>query len=496
MTGSASSAERFDAIVVGAGVCGCVLARRLAEAGLRTVLLEEGPPGPLPPVLVRGHVGVGPESAPDWFRTSAEVSTTVHGPPIPYLQGRGMGGGSAVNGLVLSAGTETDYTCWTRWFVDGKRPRLGIERWLQRALSRLRPETSQPGLVAEAFDRVVGDRWRLVHGPNSSVLGGRGLLPVAVARRNRNRLTVADAYLEAPVVLRPRTAVRRLDHRSGRITGVITTSGDRLRADHVVLCTGPLQSPAVLMRSGLVGGTGAEASRSSIGWRGLDHPAIGLGFHWPSPAHTPSTIAEVRRLARGHVGSGPRAADVTVQVMGPFPSSTGSMGLVLAMTDPAGAPVEVAMSADGSSTIGRRWLDGPGLAGGAGLTPWLVREFVHLADALVAELHPGPDHDETGVYIDDIGTPAATLVDQPDDGIKAWMERRPAPLYHLAGTITESSDVVRLDPDRPGSIDGVAGLTVADSSTMPGLVGGGVQLAAMAWAEFVACDLVARLTGP
>jgi choline dehydrogenase-like flavoprotein len=397
--------------------------------------------------------------------------------------------------MVLSAGTESDYIRWSRWLDDGKPPRLGIERLLRRALSRLRPETSQPGPVAEAFDSVVGDRWGLVRGPNSSVLGGRGLLPVAVARRNRNRLTVADAYLDLPVLVRPRTAVRRLDHGSGRITGVITTAGDRLRADHVVLCAGPLQSPAVLMRSGLVGGTGTEASRSSIGWRGLDHPAVGLGFGWPSSAHTSSTIAEVRRLARGHVGSGPRAADITVQVMGPFPAPTGSMGLVLAMTEPVGAPVEVAVSADGPVTIGRRWLH-PGQPGRAGLAPWLVRELVHLADALVAELHPDPYQDGTGVYIDDIGTPAATLVEQPDDGIKAWVKRRPAPLYHLAGTITESSDIVRLDPDRPGSIEGVVGLTIADSSTMPGLVGGGVQLAAMAWAEFVARDLVGRLTDP
>ncbi len=493
MTGPASSAERLDVIVVGAGACGCVSARRLAEAGLRTVLLEEGPPGPLPPALARGHIGAGPESAPDWFRTSAEVSTTEGGPRIPYIQGRGMGGGSAVNGMVLSAGTEIDYTSWSRWLDDGKPPRLGIERWLRRALDRLRPETSRPGPVAEAFDRVVGDRWGLVHGPNSSVLGGRGLLPVAVARRNRNRLTAADAYLEVPVLVRPRTAVRRLDHGSARITGVITTSGDRLRADHVVLCAGPLQSPAVLMRSGLVGGTGTEASRSSISWRGLDHPAIGLGFDWPSSAHTPSTIAEVRRLARGHVGSGPRAVDITVQIMGPFPTPTGLTGLVLAMTEPMGAPVEVAVSVDGPATIGRRWLH-PAQPGQVGMTPWLVRELVHVADALVTELHPGPDHDGTAAYIDDIGSPAATLVEQSDDGIKAWMERRPAPLYHLAGTLTESTDIVRLDPDQPGSIDGVGGLTIADSSTMPGLVGGGVQLAAMAWAEFVAQDLVDRLT--
>lgn len=492
MTDPASALERFEVIVVGAGVCGCVMAGRLAEAGLRTALVEAGPAGPLPSRLARGDLAAGrPDGAPDWFRMSAELSTGDDGRRIPYLQGRGTGGGSAVNGMVLSAGIEADYTPWHRWLDDPSPPGPVIERCLQRALDRLRPETSRGGPVTDVFDHVVGERWGLTPGPASSVLGGRGLLPVAVARRNRNRLTVADAYLDGPVLIRPRTPVRRLDHRRGRVVGVVTGSGDRLTADHVVLCAGPLQSPALLMRSGLAGDSNTGVTRPSTVWQGLDHPAVGIGFDWPATASTPSTIAEVRRLVRGHLGSESRTVDATIQVMGPFPAAAGPMGFVLAMTEPIGAPVEVAMSVDGTATIDRRWLR-PGADGRSAFAPWLVRELVELTEALVAELHPGRDPGAAGAYIDHAGTPAATLTSVSDDGIEDWIRDNPAPLYHLGGTVTESTDMVRLDPDRPGSVDGVAGLTIADSSTMPGLVGGGVQLAAMAWAEFLVEHLVGR----
>lgn len=498
MNGLPPVAERFQVIVVGAGVGGCVMAGRLAGAGLRTVVLEAGPAGPLPPSLAHGGiVAGGPEIVPDWFHMSAELSTAAGGPSVPYLQGRGIGGGSAVNGMVLSAGIEADYTGWYRWLQDTPRagqssqPGHAVERWLERAVHQLRPETRRSGPVADAFDRVVGERWGLAPGPSSSVLGAEGLLPVSLGRRHRGRLTVADAYLDGSVVLMADTEVDHLVHDGSRVRGAVVGADERLEADHVVLCAGPIQSPALLMRSGLVPGVD-PAARSPVRWRGLDHPAFAVGFDWPLSASTATSFAAVRRQARARVHSDAGIVELTLQIMGPFSDSTGPIGVILAMTDPAGAPVDVAVSADGAATISRRWLDSDE-AGRPALSPWLVRELAHLARTVMAELHSGRDRSGS-TSVDDVGTVAASLLSMSDDEVKAWIRATPAPVYHLAATMIESTDIVRLAFDRPGSLEHVEGLTVADSSTMPNPVGGGVQLAVMAWAEFLADDLIGRLT--
>ncbi len=87
-----------DAIVVGSGCAGAVLARELAEAGLRTVVFEEG-----------GHYGpeaygrMRPsEACRLLYRNYATIPTLPLGdtPPVYILAGRCIGGSSLVNGGV------------------------------------------------------------------------------------------------------------------------------------------------------------------------------------------------------------------------------------------------------------------------------------------------------------------------------------------------------------------------------------------------------------
>jgi cholesterol oxidase len=113
-------AQHFDAVVIGSGFGGSVMAYRMAEAGLSVCLLERGKPFP-------------PGSFP---RTPHEMQTNFWDPSdglhgmfnlwsfrhLDSLVSSGLGGGSLIYANVLLRKDE-------RWFVREDRARGGYEYW-------------------------------------------------------------------------------------------------------------------------------------------------------------------------------------------------------------------------------------------------------------------------------------------------------------------------------------------------------------------------------
>ena len=109
------SAERgsteFDHIVVGAGSAGCVIARRLVDAGRRVALIEAGGPDYNPAIHKPNRSWELWNAPEDWaYHTEPQehsLKTSLFWP-----RGKVLGGSSALNGMIYVRGARSDFDNW------------------------------------------------------------------------------------------------------------------------------------------------------------------------------------------------------------------------------------------------------------------------------------------------------------------------------------------------------------------------------------------------
>jgi len=298
-------------LIVGGGTSGSVLAARLSEDPSFTVtVLEAGPdddtygPGVLDPTRApEAWLGAQPVAMTPMF-----MGDTV----IPMLQGRMMGGTSAVNGLATLRGLPEDYDGWAAsglegWGWDdvvdtfiaaesdkdfgasplhGSDGPLPVRRWRRDEMGRAQLAFLD-GMLECGVNTTsdINDR---------SQLPGLGVFPVTIDD-NAERVTTSRAYLTEEVrarpnlTIRPNVEVKRIKFDGTRAIGVVLASGEEIEADEVVLTAGALWTPNLLMRSGV--GPAAHLAEHGItaiadlpvGETLSDHIGPGIRYHHDGP---------------------------------------------------------------------------------------------------------------------------------------------------------------------------------------------------------------------
>jgi len=459
-----------EVLIIGSGAGGATTAAVLAEAGRRVTVVEEGPwidPDAVEPFSIEEMVRK--------YRHHGS-SAALGSPPIAYAEGRCVGGSTEVNSGLWNRLPDYLAEEWSRTYDIDEFSPTALDAYAERVESwqSVGKVPGAPPLSSALLERGAAKLgWRSVE--FSRVF--RYEAGVADATRGVKQTmarTQIPRAIAAGASLLPECRVVRLERKGPRIIGALcrqqTADGGPdedvvVRADHVFVCGGAIQTPALLQRSGI---------RRRIGSGLKLHPTIKIAARFPHlldhdsiPMHrviefAPNLTIGGSASRRGHIGlaladSGLDHEDALAdwERMSVYYAAIRSEGSGRVRAVPGlRAPLVTYRLTDGDMSR-------------------LARGLVHLGELLLAagatELHPSVE-----------GGP---VVRQTDELLQWWnrVDRTRSNLMtvHLTSSVRMGNDRSSTGADSFGAVHDFDNLRVNDASLLPDAPGVNPQAAVM-----------------
>jgi choline dehydrogenase len=508
----------FDHIVVGAGSAGCVIARRLVDAGRRVALIEAGGADDNPAIHDPGRAWELWNSPEDYAYTTDPqehaLKTTVFWP-----RGKVLGGSSALNGMIYVRGARQDFDNWAYngaagWSFDEVLPFFRRSEDFEDGASHYHgsggplPVTRNhsPNPVSLAFlDACADYGLPLNEDCNGEHILGAGLTHHTI--RDGRRATAWNSFV-LPVLGRPLLTVitdaqvtRLLFDGSGRAAGVGLARAERPSisrtdgaaspaaaastrwpatevrcAGDVIVSGGVIGSPQLLLRSGIGPADDLRALGIDVT---ADLPGVGANLHdhvlatvlWEAARTVPPGTANNLELHFFAASDPAMVAPDLQPLMSHFPMPVPGYPV-----PDYGAGYTVVAGIIRPLSRGRLWLRSADPAEPPALDPHYLEEPADvkalvtamrmsreigagkaLKDWRAREIAPGPDV-------------------RTDAEIAEYAMRTLLSYHHQVGTCKMGIDRMAVTaPDL--RVHGVEGLRVADASVMPAVTSGNTNAA-------------------